>query len=84
MHGKRRHRTEHTGPSPENAVGKTFSFHEPLIKVEDEGVIDQGPSYVMEETLREDKMNDMGGKCAQTYYRDLLSLSRPAIRGTSR
>ena len=92
IHDKRRYRTEHAGPSPENAVGKTFPFHEPLIEVEDERIVKQGPSHAIEETLRKNKMDDMsserssyqpGGKCAQTYYRDLLSLSRPAIRYTS-
>ena len=92
IHDKRRYRTEHTGPSPENAVRKTFPFHEPLIKVEDDGIIKQGPSHAIEKTLRENEMNDMssersshqpGSKCAQTYYRDLLSSSRPAIQYTS-
>ncbi len=92
MHDKRRHRTEYTGPSPENAIGKTFALHKPFIKVEDEWIVKQGPSHAIKETLREDKMDDMSGegsghqpdgKRAQTYYRDLLSLSRPAIRDTS-
>lgn len=62
MDDKRRHRTEYTGPSPENAVGKTFPFHEPLIKVEDEWIVKQGPSYAIKEALRENKMDNMSGE----------------------
>ena len=62
MHDKRRHGTEHAGPSPENAVGKTFPFHKPLVKIEDERIVNQGPSHAIKETLRKDKMDDMGGE----------------------